>query len=418
MPRAPRAAAPAVLAARRTAAALPAARRLAVLGAAAALVAGCGSASPRLQQPPPAPQRLPIGLTEANPHLMARGAQPPTFAPWRDRLVALRPTYVRIFVDWAAVDGRLDARAAGCMREVLPCAPYAGLRDQLRALAARRLADPGRWRVLLTVYGVPDRYAQPAGGCERTDASPRARAITAAGIAAYRRLLGEMIALAHREGIEIPYVSPWNEPNHPSLISPQRARCDRDAPSRVPGVYARLAAAAQDVLQRAPGDQRLVLGELAGYTDPTPRTTTIAEFVAALPDNLACAAVAWSVHDYARATGVSTDAVAALERALARRACTARTPIWITETGAGRRLRGTVREADLAAACRAMTERLTRWDADPRVAAVFQYTFREDPAFPVGLADAQLTRLYPTYDVWRAWSTAPVDGPPPTPACT
>ncbi len=381
--------------------------------------AGCAGATPTLQPTPPGPpQRLALGLTEANPHLIAPGRQPAAFAPWRDRLVALRPTYVRVFVDWAKTDGDVGARETGCLREILPCAAYAGVRDQLRALAARRLRDPQRWQVLLTIYGVPERFARPAAGCERSDASPRARPISDAGLAAYRRLLRDVLALGRELGVAVPLVSPWNEPNHPSLISPQRARCTRAAPSLATGVYAQLARAAQLELQRAPGEPRLVLGELAGYTDATPRTTPIAEFVAAMPDAVACAATAWSVHDYAQAIGFSTDAVGALKRALAARRCTARMPIWVTETGAGRRLRGTTREAGVGVACRALAERLERWDADPQVAAVFQYTFREDPAYPVGLADAALTRLYPAYALWRAWSEAAPGDPPPGPgAC-
>src|SRR2546422_4110966 len=35
---------------------------------------------------------------------------------------------------------------------------------------------------------------------------------------------------------------------------------------------------------------------------------------------------------------------------------------------------------------------LLGWYRDPRVGAVFQYTFRDDPAFPVGLVDARLSR--------------------------
>ncbi len=384
-----------------------------VLGLAAALtLAGCGTAELELQRPSPdPPQRLAIGITEANPHLIAPGPQPPDFAPWRDRLAALRPTYVRVFVDWSQ-DGGLAATQSGCLRDVLPCASYAGVRDQLRAVAARRLHDPGRWQPLLTIYGVPERYAVAAGGCERTDASARARAITAAGIRAYERLLIDVLALAREEGTAVPFVAPWNEPNHPSLISPQRRSCDARAPSRAARVYVQLALAAQRALRRAAGTQRLVLGELAGYTDSTPRTTSIDEIVAALPDALACEAAAWSVHDYAQAARPSTDAVGALARALRGRECTARAPIWVTETGAGRRLRDSDALADPAAACRAMADRLARWDADPRVAAVFQYTFREDPTFPVGLADAALTRLYPTYELWRAWSQATRAAPP------
>ena len=35
-------------------------------------------------------------------------------------------------------------------------------------------------------------------------------------------------------------------------------------------------------------------------------------------------------------------------------------------------------------------EQVERWRSDPRVGAVFQYTFRDDPDFPVGLTDAEL----------------------------
>ena len=44
---------------------------------------------------------------------------------------------------------------------------------------------------------------------------------------------------------------------------------------------------------------------------------------------------------------------------------------------------------------------------DPRVQAAFQYTFRDDPAFPVGLADPHLTTLYPAYYLWAEWARAP-----------
>jgi hypothetical protein len=50
------------------------------------------------------------------------------------------------------------------------------------------------------------------------------------------------------------------------------------------------------------------------------------------------------------------------------------------------------------------------------VDAAFQYTFREDSAYPVGLADAGLTRTYPTYDLWAAWGArAPSDPAPALP---
>jgi hypothetical protein len=49
------------------------------------------------------------------------------------------------------------------------------------------------------------------------------------------------------------------------------------------------------------------------------------------------------------------------------------------------------------------------------VQAAFQYTFRDDPAYPVGLADATLSRLWPAYELWKAWGGERVPaGPAPT----
>ena len=70
--------------------------------------------------------------------------------------------------------------------------------------------------------------------------------------------------------------------------------------------------------------------------------------------------------------------------------------------------------ATLRRDCRALDAALRRWDLDPRVQAAFQYTFRDDPAFPVGLADVHLTHAWPAYADWLAWGGArPPDGPAP-----
>jgi len=50
--------------------------------------------------------------------------------------------------------------------------------------------------------------------------------------------------------------------------------------------------------------------------------------------------------------------------------------------------------------CRAQADALRRWAKDPQVDAAFQYTYREDLAFPVALANQKLTRSYPTYGLW------------------
>jgi hypothetical protein len=77
-------------------------------------------------------------------------------------------------------------------------------------------------------------------------------------------------------------------------------------------------------------------------------------------------------------------------------------PIWITETGT------------FARDCASADAALRAWANDPRVEAAFQYTFREDPEFPVGLADAELKAPYGAYEAWRAWGRA---GTPPDDPC-
>ncbi len=108
------------------------------------------------------------------------------------------------------------------------------------------------------------------------------------------------------------------------------------------------------------------------------------------------------------------------QRSTARGACGREARIWVTEAGAGAPHPGRPRPtgaADETAGCLALAAQLRRWHSDPRVGAVFQYTFREDPAFPVGLASAELSHLYPTYRLWLQWSQLHAAGkPPPTPA--
>jgi len=114
--------------------------------------------------------------------------------------------------------------------------------------------------------------------------------------------------------------------------------------------------------------------------------------------------------------------VAALEQALARRGgCAAGPPLWLTETGAGAPHpsappAGT--PAQELQACRALAADLQGWFSDPRVTAVFQYTFRDDPAYPVGLVSADLSRLHRSYRLWlaRSGETAGQDSSGPSPS--
>jgi hypothetical protein len=374
---------------------------------------------PAAPVPPPSPGRLQIGLSENNPWLIDPGAVPPGFGPWRDRTAALHPARYRLFVDWSTIqpDPGVPADLAqpndGCLRGLSPCGAFAGVRDRLRAVAARQRADGGGWAVMIVLEGVPEWAAIAPGGCERPRTRTRSRPITAAGIAGYRALIRGLLLLGRAEGVELRWWSPFNEPNHPGFISPQRARCSVRSPSLAPAIYTRLVRAAQAELAADSGPHELILGEMAGYGNPTPRGTGITEFVRALPDDVACAAGVWSQHEYTQPDRSQPDAVGELERALDERPCTRGKPIWVTETGVGGTRAGSQRSLDparLQAQCAAQAALLEHWQADPRVQAAFQFSIREDTAYPVGLFDPQLTRTYPTYALWRAWGA--VQGAP------
>jgi hypothetical protein len=391
-----------------------------------------GGAAPALPAAPPG-EGLAMGLTETRPTLLwsreAQPALPAEIAPWRDRLAALKPRWFRLIVDWATLQPdpaqppNWEIPNDGCERGRSPCLSFTGIRDVLRAVASQQKAAPGTFEVLVSLYGVPAWAAAPPGGCERPDAGPRSRPITDQGLAGYRRMIRSLQEIAGAVGVTLRWWSPWNEPNGPFFVSPQRERCDRSAPLVSPRVFTRLARAMRAELRDMPGAQHIVLAELAGLPGPQLRGGGVEEFYAALPDDVLCSAAVYAQHAYAeRGQPESAQGpVDQLEAALDRRPCTRGKPIWITETGVGGPDVGGDRTGGLATLrrdCRALDAALRRWDADPRVEAAFQYTFRDDPAFPVGLVDVGLTRAWPTYDLWLAWGgERPPAGPsPPLPA--
>ena len=295
--------------------------------------------------------------------------------------------------------------------------------DVLRAVRSQQRAGGG-FEVVLVLYGVPDWAAVPASGCERSGLTARSRPITAAGLRGYRALVR---ARCSRSGAartsRCAGGAPWNEPNGPFFLSPQRRALRHRGALRAPVVYAALYRALRDELRVAGGDRRLVLGDLADVVTRRPQVSSAREVLAALPRDVVCSAAVVAQHAYAEVgrAAAAAGVVGAVERVLDRRGCARRTPIWVTETGvggthAGERRRGgaAARRAD----CRALQDDLRRWWADPRVTAAFQYTVRDDPAFPVGLADSRLRRAWPAYDLLRAWGgeRAP-EAPPPPDAC-
>jgi len=386
--------------------------------------------------PPPAPppkippqglgEGLAVGLTETRANLLwSREAQPELpdgLGPWRDRLAALRPRYYRLMVDWARIQPQAGQPPNwtmpddGCQRGQPPCAAFSGIRDTLRAVASQQKAGGG-FEVMVSIFGVPAWAAAPASGCERDDVTPRSRPITDQGLLAYQALIGSLYQLGSSEGVALRYWSPWNEPNGTFFVSPQRAACDRTSPPVSPAVYTKLDRAMRAELEQLPGEQKLVIAELAGLPRPRLRGSGVEEFYKALPDDVVCTASVYAQHAYAE-RGRPESAllpVEQLEAALDERPCAKDKPIWITETGVGGQDVGGDRTGGLATLrrdCRALDVALRRWDADPRVEAAFQYTFRDDPAFPVGLADVGLTHTWPAYDEWLAWGGDRAPGAP------
>ena len=297
----------------------------------------------------------------------------------------------------------LAAPNRGCLRETPPCAAYAGVEDQLRAVASRDRP------VEVVITGTPDWAQQAPAGCpEDAGAYPPRRG----ALPAYRAVVAAVVAAGRRTGADLRYWSPFNEPNHPLFLAGQRRRCDPRARSRSARIYARIAGALRAELDAQPGDQHVVLGELAYSAHPQPRSTTVREFYAGLPRELVCATTVASQHAYVG----GADPVPELARALRRHDCPRPHTIWITETGVGPVNGRAVR--DQRAGCRRLDTRLRRWYRDPQVTLALQYTFREDDLFPTGLVSTDLTRARPALRVWQAWGgdRAPADRPP-TRAC-
>jgi hypothetical protein len=414
---------------------------------AAVFLLGCGgsrstaSSSARSTAPPtesPSEGRGPaLGLTEDNADLLWNPSSPSrpggaAFQPAREQLTALHPRYIRLLVDWAALQPDRERPADllgpvdGCARAVGPCAPYAGIRGELAAIAtqqrAARAAGRAGFEVVLDVFGVPSWAAAQASGCELPGAEPFSRPISPAGLIGYRSLIRALIALGTEQGVALSWWSPWNEPDNPDFLSPQRSSCALDSPSRAPAVYAQLAEAMAAELAAAGGARHLLLGELAAYAGDSAHRTSVSSFVAALPRRVLCLGDVWAIHAYAGWGDArpEEDPVSMLARALdARGPCAAGAKIWVTETGAGAPHPGRARPPGSAAeraGCQALGAQLERWSADPRVGAIFQYSFREDPAYPVGLLSADVRHTYPAYRLWLAYARASAGhAPPPSP---
>jgi hypothetical protein len=371
-------------------------------------------------------RKLAIGITEQNPNFIwAPGHDlPEPFNRWRDELGKMHPDLYRMIVYWPSVqptenaEPKLDAEGSGCSRDVGPCLPYAGIRDTLKALASRQ--KDGGWEVLVVIAGTPEWAAREPGGCEREGTEPTSRSPKPEAMDGYRKVVETVLAAAREEGVELRFWTPWNEPNHPFSLSPQREECSTSAEPAAAEPYARMGETLKSALDAEPGDQRLVLGELAALDRRKTESTTIKQFIGGLPRELVCATTIWSQHGYIGGRDPVDDVLAALDE----KQCAKPHAIWMTETGVGAARRMSERKRNEKAeqrSCRRLHRELTEWYEDERVTAAFQYTFREDDIFPTGLVTADLTSAYPALHEWQAWGMEarpkPEDPPPASDSC-
>ena len=292
----------------------------------AAFISGCGDSGDKADKPKPTPTPTPaetrspevaegkangdlaVGLTEQNPNLFyapgAKDGVPPEFARWEKATGKLKPAFFRLVLDWPSLQPQkgtppnLSQPYDGCLRGTPPCAAWAGVKDQLAALASRQKQQKGGWEVLVVITGTPDWAARPASGCERGGTQPRSRAPKPSAMKAYRQLIKNVLFLSGQEGVDLRYWSAWNEPNHPYFISPQRAACDASSPSLGVKRYAELTRNLEQVLDDAPGDQEYVLGELAALDTSKTKSTSIQEFLRKLPTPIVCGSTIISQHGY------------------------------------------------------------------------------------------------------------------------
>ncbi len=350
---------------------------------------------------------LAIGLTENDPRLLV-----PTGTTWRAaaKVVALKPAYVRVLIPWERIQphaGRKpnwDAPFGGCPKLRPGCRSERGMRALLSAIKLRQAQDGG-WRILAVPYFTPLwAVAGPPTACQK--ARHRHARAQMPRIAAYRRFLRAFNGLADKVGVKVDFITPWNEPNHPGFLQPQRARCVVSSKAISPPAYARLVRAAGQELRYG---QRIVLGSLAGLQRSRIYGASAAEFIRGLPRDVACLDAPFAQHAYvgvnARggAAPPAADPISAARygllntviRALDEKGCPQRKALWIAETGA------------FDHRCDAMSAALRSWAVDDRIDAAFQYTFRESRDYPVGLVSPSLFETYRSYRAWFAFAGSP-----------
>ena len=367
---------------------------------------------------------LAIGMTEINPDLFwhgkdvgafgavarpPRGAQAAALPPHR-RLGALQPD--------PAQPRYWTMPADGCMRGQPPCRPFSGIRDILRAIAlpaagGQRLRGDGR-RLRRARLG---RRARAAAASATTSRRARARSATQ-GLVAYQKLVGSLQDLARREGVDIRWWSPWNEPNGTFFISPQRAGCDGSSKPLSPAVYTKLARAMRAELEQ-PGQQtrrrraRRARGRAqVGSVDQ--------EFFDGAARRRGLHAVVFAQHAYAergderrrprRGRAARGRPRQAPVRARASRSGSPR-PASAARTSA---TSARPRDASIRADCRALDVAAAPLGRRPARRGRLPVHVPRRPGLPGRPRRRRLTQAWPAYDLFKAWGgDRKPDGPAP-----
>ena len=373
----------------------------------------------------PGSGRLAVGITEFNPNFMwpIRARElPPPFNRWRYEFQQLRPRMVRLVLDWpslqpeAGVPANLDVPQTGCSRGTPPCLGWMGVREQLAAIAAlQREQDV---QVLTVVTGSPAWAASAPAGCERPTETSRSRPPREDAMVAYRQLIKDVAAAGAQAGADLRWWTPWNEPNHPYFISPQREVCEVTSPSLSIAPYLRLVGSLDQALEELavelPGTRQRVIGELSSSAGGSGLQTSVPEFIAGLPQDVVCDSPVYLQHAYVGAVAVFDRA----RDALAAHGCEQTHAIWITETALGVATSGPappgeVLPQDTLSGCTRLQTWLQRWYDHPQVTVAFQYTFRQDPLFRTGLVRPELDRAYSTLAAWQWWGSRDPAGAAP-----
>ena len=197
----------------------------------------------------------------------ARGAAPALLPPAR-RLGGAAADRRRA----ARAERRPSTAAPAAYRRAAPIRASPGSSRRSPPSSARHAAhgEPVP-QVVIDILGAPAWATLPAARLRSAGTPTRARGRCApARSGDYRALVASLLALGRREGVALPWWAPWNEPNDPRFLSPQRATLHaapalrwRPAPTRSsparwrrscgpPGARERSCCSASSAVLRAP----------------------------------------------------------------------------------------------------------------------------------------------------------------------